>query len=76
MISVPPGRARARLSFRSACAALFFPIRSALAVFFLIPFFGNFAGGRYMEILNIPLAASVASLTVRARRKGVPPPRG
>lgn len=55
---------------------LLFPMAGALGIFFIVPFFGNFAGGRYMEILNIPLAAGVLGLVLRARRRGLPPPRG
>lgn len=59
-----------------AVGPLVSPLRGALGVFFLIPFFGNFPGGRYMEFLNIPLAAGVVGLTLRARREDLPPPRG
>jgi len=55
---------------------LLLPRLGALGVFFLIPFFGNFPGGRWMEVLNISLAAGVVGLTLRARREGLPPPRG
>lgn len=52
------------------------PIWGCYLVFFAIPFFGNHPGGRFMEIINIPVAASVVGLTVRAWRQRRPPPSG
>jgi O-antigen ligase len=57
-----------------AAVPLVSPLRGAVAVFFLVPFFGNFPGGRWMEVLNIPLSAGIVGLLVHARRRKLPPP--
>ena len=42
----------------------------------ILPLFGNHPGGRYMELINLPLAASAAGLVAAARRGGRPLPDG
>jgi hypothetical protein len=52
------------------------PFEGALLVFFAVPFFGNRPGGHYMEVLNLPLAASTLGLCLAAWRGQRPPPGG
>jgi O-antigen ligase len=42
----------------------------------ILPLFGNHPGGRYMEFVNLPLAASAAGLIATARREQRPAPDG
>lgn len=56
----------------TALAALFIfglarPLAAALLVLAIVPLFGNHPGGRMMELINLPLAASAAGLAVEAR---------
>jgi O-antigen ligase len=64
-----------------ALALLWFGARKKpFAVTFLLltilPLFGNHPGGRYMELINLPLAASAAGLITKARREQRPVPDG
>jgi O-antigen ligase len=65
----------------SALAILWFvAYKKPLAIMFLLlailPLFGNHPGGRYMELVNLPLAASAAGLVAAARREQRPVPGG
>jgi hypothetical protein len=42
----------------------------------ILPLFGNHPGGRYMEFINLPLAASASGLIASARREQRPAPGG
>ena len=57
-------------------AAVLQPLTSAALVLLLVPFFGNHPGGRLMELINLPLAASAAGLAIEARRLRKPVPQG
>ena len=52
------------------------PYATALLVLLVIPLFGNHPGGRLMELVNLPLAASAAGLALLAHRHGRRVPRG
>ncbi len=49
-----------------------FPFAASCLVFFAVPFFGNHPGGRWVELLNVPVAAAALGLSVRARRRPRP----
>lgn len=63
------------LLLAAAVGPVLSPLWGSCAVFLVIPFFGNFPGGRFMELLNLPLAACVLGLTVRALKRRLAPPR-
>jgi hypothetical protein len=50
------------------------PMATAVVMLLLVPFFGNHPGGRLMELINLPLAASAVGLTLSARAQRKPPP--
>ena len=72
------GEEAARAAFLIAIVALplLKPSWGIYCVFLALPFFGNRPGGRYMEILDIQLGASIVGLTVHALRHRLPLPRG
>jgi len=47
------------------------PLATTLLLLFAIPLFGNQPSGPYMEVINLPLAASTAGLALAARRRHV-----
>ena len=52
------------------------PFAITFALLTILPLFGNHPGGRYMECVNLPLAASAAGLIAVARRGQHPAPDG
>jgi O-antigen ligase len=65
----------------SALAILWFvaqkrPLAITFLLLAILPLFGNHPGGRYMELVNLPLAASAAGLIAAARREQRPVPGG
>ena len=59
-----------------AGALVRWPYPASCLVFFAVPFFGNHPGGRYLELLNLPVAAASLGLTVQAWRQRRPLPAG
>jgi hypothetical protein len=51
------------------------PVATSAVMLVLVPFVGNHPGGRLVELINLPLAASAAGLALQARRLRMPPPR-
>ena len=52
------------------------PFAVAIGVLGIVPLFGNHPGGRYMEAINLPLAASAAGLIAAAHREQRAAPGG
>ncbi len=52
------------------------PFAATSLLLLVIPLSGNHPGGRLMEIINLPLAASAAGFAFRAYRQARTPPRG
>lgn len=52
------------------------PAAIATVALLLVPFVGNHPGGRLVELINLPLAASAAGLVIGAMRRRLEPPRG
>ena len=52
------------------------PFAASLLVFLAVPLFGNHPSGPYMEVLNLPLAASALGLVLAAWRTRSPMPGG
>jgi O-antigen ligase len=59
-----------------AIVAVRWPFALTLTLLAILPFFGNHPGGRFMEIVNLPLAASAAGLAWRAWKDDRPRPTG
>lgn len=49
------------------------PVATAVLMLLLVPFFGNHPGGRLMELINLPLAASAVGLALGARAHRISP---
>ena len=58
------------------CGARKKPLAVTLLLLTILPLFGNHPGGRYMEFVNLPLAASAAGLMAAAGREQRPAPGG
>ena len=52
------------------------PLAVTFVLLAILPLFGNHPGGRYMEFVNLPVAASAAGLIAAARREQRPAPDG
>lgn len=52
------------------------PMPMALLCLIALPLFGNHPGGRLMELVNLPLAATAVGMVRQARRWDRPPPSG
>jgi O-antigen ligase len=52
------------------------PLAVTCVLLAILPLFGNHPGGRYMEFVNLPVAASAAGLIAAARRGQRPAPDG
>jgi len=59
-----------------AGALVRWPFAASCLVLFAVPFFGNHPGGRYVELLNLPVAAASLGLTIEAWRRRRPLPAG
>jgi O-antigen ligase len=53
-----------------------FPLAASCLAFFAVPFAGNHPGGRYLELLHLPVAAAALGLALRAQRERLPLPSG
>ena len=52
------------------------PMPTTLLFVIILPLFGNHPGGRLMELVNLPLAATAVGMVRQARRWERPPPSG
>lgn len=52
------------------------PVAASTLALFAVPFFGNHPGGRYLELLNLPLAAASLGLGIEVWRRRRAPPSG